>query len=50
MHIKKSVMVLTRSQNKNASKQKLIQKLTDINSSFVNVINGKLTGLSEKFN
>ena len=29
-------MVLTRSQYENMSKEKLIQELTDINSSFVN--------------
>ena len=43
-------MVLTRSQYKNMSKEELIQKLTDINSSFVNDINGKLTDLSKRFN
>ena len=32
------------------AKEELIQELTDINSSFVNDINAKLTGLSEKFN
>ena len=32
------------------SKEELIQELTDINSSFVNGINAKLTDLSEKFN
>ena len=32
------------------SKEELIQELTDINSSFVNNINAKLTDLSEKFN
>ena len=32
------------------SKEELIQKLSDINSSFVNDINAKLTGLLEKFN
>ena len=42
-------MVLTRSQYKNMSKEELIQKLTDINSSFVNDINGKLTDLSKRF-
>ena len=40
-------MVLTRSQYENMSKEELIQ---DINSSFANDINVKLTGLSEKFN
>ena len=43
-------MVLTRSQYENMSKEELIQELTDINSSFVNDINTKLTDLSEKFN
>ena len=43
-------MVLTRSQCENMSKEELIQELTDINSSFVNDINWKLTELSEKFN
>ena len=42
-------MVLTRSQYENISKGKLIQELTDINSSFVNVIYAKPTDLSEKF-
>ena len=43
-------MVLTRSQYKNMSKEELIQELTDINSSFVNDINTKLTNLEGKFN
>ena len=43
-------MVFTRSQYENMSKEELIQELTDINSSFVNDINAKLTDLSEKFN
>ena len=43
-------MVLTCSQYENMSKEELIQELSDINSSFVNDINAKLTGLSEKFN
>ena len=38
-------MVLTRSQYENMSKEELIQELTDINSSFVNDINAKLTSL-----
>ena len=42
-------MVLTRSQYKNMSKEELIQKLTNINSSFVNDINAKLTDLSDRF-
>ena len=42
-------MVLTRSQYKNMSNEELIQELTDINSSFVNDINAKLTGLPERF-
>ena len=36
-------MVLTRSQYKNISKEELNQELTEINSSFVNDINRKLT-------
>ena len=43
-------MVLTRSQYENMSKEELIQELTNINSSFVNDINAKLTGLSDRFN
>ena len=43
-------MVLTRSQYENVIKEEPIQELTDINSSFVNDTNGKLTDLSEKFN
>ena len=43
-------MVLTRSQYENMSKEEFIQELTDINSSFVNDINAKLTDLSERFN
>ena len=43
-------MVLNQSQYKNMSKEELIQELTDINSSFVNDINAKLTDLSERFN
>ena len=43
-------MVLTRSQYENMSKEELTQELTDINSSFVNDINAKLTDLSERFN
>ena len=42
-------MIFTRSQYENMSKE-LIQELTHINSSFVNDINAKLTGLSEKLN
>ena len=38
-------MLLTHSQYENMSKEELIQELTDINSSFVNDINAKLTGL-----
>ena len=41
-------MVLTRSQYENMSKEELIQELTDINSSFVNGINTKLSNLEEK--
>ena len=43
-------MVLTRSQYKNMNKEELIQELTNINSSFVNDINAKLTDLSDRFN
>ena len=43
-------MVLTQSQYKNISKEELIQELTNINSSFVNGINTKLTDLSDRFN
>ena len=43
-------MVLTQSQYKNMTKEELIQELTNVNSSFVNDINAKLTDLSEKFN
>ena len=43
-------MVLTRSQYENTSKEELIQELTDINSSFVNDINTKLSNLEETFN
>ena len=43
-------MVLTRIHYENMSKEELIQELTDINSSFVNDINAKLTDLSERFN
>ena len=42
-------MVLTRSQYENMSKEELIQELTNINSSFVNHINAKLTDLSDRF-
>ena len=43
-------MVLTRSQYENMSKEELIQELTNVNSSFVNDINAKLTDLSDRFN
>ena len=43
-------MVLTRSQYENMSKEELIQDLTNINSSFVNDINVKLTDLSDRSN
>ena len=43
-------MVLTRSQYENMSKEELIQELTNINSSFVNNINAKLTDLSDRLN
>ena len=48
--MKTSVMILTQSQYENISKAELIQELTDIDSSFVDDINAKLTDLSEKFN
>ena len=41
---------MTRSQYENMSKEELIQELTDINSSFVNDINTKLSNPVEKFN
>ena len=43
-------MILTRSQYKNMSKEELIQELTNINSSFVNDINAKVSDLSDRFN
>ena len=43
-------MVLTRSQYENMSKGELVQELTDINSSFINDINTKLSNLEETFN
>ena len=43
-------MVLTRIQYENMSKEELIQELTNINSSFVNDINAKLTDLCDRFN
>ena len=43
-------VVLTRSQYEIMSKEELIQELIDINSSFVNDINIKLSNLEEKFN
>ena len=43
-------MILTRSQYENISKEELIQELTNINSSFVNDINAKLTDLCDRFN
>ena len=42
-------MVLTRSESENISKEELIQELTNINSSFVNNINAKLSDFSDKF-
>ena len=48
--MKTLVMILTQSQYENINKAELIQELTDIDSSFVNDINAKLTDLSEKFN
>ena len=41
-------MVLTGSQYENMSKEELIQKLRDINSSFVNDINTKLTKVNSE--
>ena len=38
-------MALTQSQYENMSKEELIQELTDINSSFVNDTNTKLSNL-----
>ena len=43
-------MVLTQSQYENMSKEELIQEINNINSSFVNDINAKLTDLSDRFN
>ena len=43
-------MVLTRSQYENMIKEELIQELTDINSSFLNDINTKLSNLEQKIN
>ena len=43
-------MVSARSQYENMNKEELIQELTDINASFVNDINTKLSNLKEKFN
>ena len=44
-------MVLIRSQYENMNKEEeLIQELTDINSSFVNDVNTKLSNLEENFN
>ena len=43
-------MVLTRSQYENMRKEELIQELNNINSSFVNDKNAKLTELSDRFN
>ena len=43
-------MVLTRRQYNNMSTEELVQEFTDINSSYVNNINSKLSDLSEKFN
>ena len=43
-------MVFTRSQYENMSKEEFIQEITDINSSFVNYINTRLSNLEEKFN
>ena len=43
-------MVLTWSQYENMSKEELIEELTNINSSFVNNMNAKLSALSNRFN
>ena len=43
-------MVLTQSQYENMSRRAYSRELTDINSSFVNNINAKLTDLFKKFN
>ena len=43
-------MVLTHSHFENMSKEELIQELTNINLSFVNDINGKLSDLSDRVN
>ena len=43
-------MVLTRSHYENMSKEELIQELTNVNSSFANDINAKLSDLSDRFN
>ena len=43
-------MVLTRSHYENMSKEELIQELTDIYSSFVSIVNVKITDSSERFN
>ena len=43
-------MVLTRSQYKNMSKEELIQELININLSFANDLNAKLTNLCDRFN
>ena len=41
-------MILTGIQYEKMSKEELIQELTDINSSFINGINAKLTGKLSK--
>ena len=43
-------MVLTRSHYENMSKEELIQELTNVNSSFANDVNAKLSDLSDRFN
>ena len=43
-------MVLTHSHFENMSKEELIQELTNINLSFFNDINGKLSDLSDRVN
>ena len=43
-------MVLIGSQYENMSKEKLIEELTNIDSSFVNDINAELSDMSDRFN
>ena len=48
--LKMLIMVFNRTQYKNMSEEELIQELTNINLSFFNDINAKLTDLSDRFN